>query len=78
MEGMGIKFTPVVVRCLLGPLSMFGPMALFGFIASPNSPNRGFNLPPVAHPPPLLTLQRAIYDITMVLKSCSNPAMLAS
>ena len=27
MEGMGLKFTPVVVRRLLGPLSMFGPMA---------------------------------------------------
>ena len=23
MEGMGLKFTPGVVRCLLGPLSMF-------------------------------------------------------
>ena len=42
MEGMGLKFTPVVVRHLLGPLSMFGPMAgTFGLIASPNSPNRG-------------------------------------
>ena len=27
MEGMGLKLTPVVVRCLLSPLSMFGPMA---------------------------------------------------
>ena len=27
MEGMGLKFTPVVVRCLLGLLSMFGPIA---------------------------------------------------
>ena len=27
MEGMGLKLTPVVVRHLLGPLSMFGPMA---------------------------------------------------
>ena len=27
MEGMGLKFIPVVVRHLLGPLSMFGPMA---------------------------------------------------
>ena len=31
MEGMGLKFTPVVVRHLLGPLSMFGPM--FGAMA---------------------------------------------
>ena len=27
MEGMGLKMIPVVVRCLLSPLSMFGPMA---------------------------------------------------
>ena len=51
MKGMGIKFTSVVVRCLLGPLSIFGPMALLELIASPNSPNRGFSLPPVAHLP---------------------------
>ena len=27
MEDMGLKFTPVVVRRLLGRLGMFGPMA---------------------------------------------------
>ena len=27
MKGMGLKFTPVVVRHLLGPLSVFGSMA---------------------------------------------------
>ena len=27
MEGMGLKFIPVEVRHLLGPLSMFGSMA---------------------------------------------------
>ena len=27
MEGMDLKFTPVVARCLLHLLSMFGPMA---------------------------------------------------
>ena len=27
MEDMGLKSTPVVVRCLLAPLTMFGPMA---------------------------------------------------
>ena len=26
MEGMGLKLSPVVVRCFLGPLGMFGPM----------------------------------------------------
>ena len=53
MEGMGLKFTPMIVGCLLGPLSMFGPMlALIGLIASPNSPNKGFNPPPASHSPP--------------------------
>ena len=27
MEGMGLKFTPVIARHLLGRLSMFEPMA---------------------------------------------------
>ena len=27
MEGMGLKFTPVIVRCVLGSPSMFGPIA---------------------------------------------------
>ena len=26
MEGMGLKFTLVIVRHFLGPLNMFGPM----------------------------------------------------
>ena len=53
MEGMGLKFTPVVVRHLLGPLSFLGIwQALHGLIASPNGPDEGFNLPPSAHPPP--------------------------
>ena len=44
MEGMGLKFTPVIGRRLLRYSSMFGPMwlALLGPIASPNSPNGGF------------------------------------
>ena len=52
MEGMGLKFTPVIVRHHLSPPSMFGPMANTEFIASPNSPNGGFNPPPAAHSPP--------------------------
>ena len=53
MEGMILKFTPVMARHVLGHLSMFEPMvALLGLIASPNSPNGGLNLPPAAHPPP--------------------------
>ena len=31
MEGMGLKLAPVVVRYVLGPLSMFGPMASTSF-----------------------------------------------
>ena len=28
MEGIGLKLTPVLVRHLLGPLSMFGPTGM--------------------------------------------------
>ena len=54
MEGMGLNLTPVVVRSLLGPLGMFGPIALtlFRLIPSPNSPNRVYKPPLAAHPPP--------------------------
>ena len=55
-EGMGLKFIPVIVRHLLGPLRMFGPLAgtswTHMYVASPNSSNGGFNPPPAAHPPP--------------------------
>ena len=74
MENMGLKFTPVVVRCLLGPLCMLGPIAgILGLIASPNSPNGGFNLPSAAHHPPhplspTHILIRATRDITVVVK----------
>ena len=52
MEDMGLKFTPVIWRCLLRHSSMFRPMAgTIGLIASPNSPNGGFNPPPASHPP---------------------------
>ena len=34
MEGMGLKLTLVVVRCLLGPLRTFGPMAGTSWIHS--------------------------------------------
>ena len=48
---MGLKFILVVVRHLLGSLSVFGPMAgTLGPIANPNTPNKGFNPPPAAHP----------------------------
>ena len=75
-EGMGLKLTPVVVRCLLGP-------DLCRLIASPNSPNKKFNPPPAAHHSPPLTpphpLTHATHDITVVVKkSAQNPAVLAS
>ena len=43
MEGMGLKFTPVIGRRLLRHSSMFGLIAgTFGaMIAAPNSPNGG-------------------------------------
>ena len=53
MKGMGLKLTPVVVRCLLGPQSMFGPMAGTSWNHSPNGPNEGYylQLPLAAQPP---------------------------
>ena len=39
-----MEFVPVIVRRLLGPLSIFGPIvwwALLGLIASLNTPNGG-------------------------------------
>ena len=63
MEGMGLKFNSVmgdvsydIQACLGLWLVLVGPMA------SPNSPNGGFNLPPASHPPtpynmPLVILQ---------------------
>ena len=51
MEGIELKLSQVVVRCLLGSLSMFEPMAgtswTYGFIQS----SGWFNLPPTIHPP---------------------------
>ena len=78
MEDMGLKFTPVIARYLWGILSMF---LLHELIASANSPNEGFNLPPAAHPPLHLPhpLSHFISDITVVLKKVAqNPAVLAS
>ena len=49
MEGMRLKVTPVIGRCLLHHPSVFGPMAgTCGLIASPNSPDEGFNPPPAS------------------------------
>ena len=85
MEGMGLKFTPVIVRCLLSPLSMFRSIAgikLVVLIANPNNPNRGYNLPPASLPPPPPPAQPficATHDITVVVnKAAQNSAVLAS
>ena len=82
MEGVGLKFTPVVVRGLLDPLCMLGPITgILGLIASPNS---GFHLPPAVHHPPhplspIHPLIHATCDITVVVKNIAqNPAVLAS
>ena len=50
MEGMGVKFTPVIVRCILGIPSKFGLIAgnSCTHSYSLNNPNRGFNTPPAA------------------------------
>ena len=57
MEDMDLKFSPVIARCLLSPLSMFGPIAGTSWTRSysPNSTNRGFSPPPavpIPHHPP--------------------------
>ena len=71
METMGLKFTPVIVRCLLGPLSVFGPMVGTSCTHSHSKQlNRGFNPPPTAlptSPHPTHLLLRAICDITVVV-----------
>ena len=49
----------------IGPMEDLGLwLALLSLIATPNSPNRGYNPPPVAHPP----LIHATRDITVVVK----------
>ena len=79
MEGMGLKFTLVVVRHLLGPLSIIEPVAgTLGLIASQNNPDEGFILLPAVHPPtplhpshpfsPTHPLICAICDITVAVK----------
>ena len=63
-ESMCLGITPVIVRCLLGPPKHVWPMdGIFTAMASPNSPNGGFNRirlptlphrlpqPPIARPP---------------------------
>ena len=54
MEGMGLKFIPVIGRHLLRHSSMFEPMTGTSgtHSYSPNSPNGAFNLPLAFYLPP--------------------------
>ena len=87
MEGMGLIFTPAVVIHLLGPLRMLEPIHILAFlqlITSRNTPNGGFNPPPVTHTSSSPTLPAHAFihvmcDITVVVKKVTqNPAVLAS
>ena len=56
-------------------------LALLGLIASPNSPNRGFNLPLASHPhPPSAPTPTHAYNVPSVIlqKGAQNQAVLAS
>ena len=51
MGSMGLIFTPLLVRSLLGPLGFPGPMtALLGLMDTPKSPIKRYNAPSAAHP----------------------------
>ena len=52
MGGMGLIFTPVLVRCVLGPLGLSGLMTgLPGLMDIPNGPIERFNPSPAAYLP---------------------------
>ena len=70
MGGMGLIFTPVLVRRLIGPPGLLRPMTSTSWTHSYSKqsnwvlwPASGFP-PAPTHPPPYTT----IYDITVVLK----------
>ena len=68
MEGMCLKFTPVLARCLLGRRHIWAyGCTLFGLIASPNSPNRGYNPLPTAFCQPPPTSLTTLYMPLMIL-----------
>ena len=53
MGGMVMKLIPVVAKHLLGPLGVSIVrlwLTFLGLIATPNSHNRGLNLPQAVHP----------------------------
>ena len=71
MGGMGLIFIPVLVRRLLGPLGLSGPM-----ISTLNNHIGRYNPPPAAHPPHPLPLAHPLMhllcDVTVVLKKSSS------
>ena len=50
MEGMGLIFTPVLVRCLFGPPGLSGPI-MTSTSWTLNSLIGRYNLTPAVHPP---------------------------
>ena len=87
MGGMGLIFTPALVRHLLRPSSLvwaYDQYFLDSYVATPNSPNGRVNPPPASHlppppNPPTHPFIRAIRDITVVVKKVAqNPKVLAS
>ena len=82
MGGMGLIFTPVLVRRLIGPPGLSRPMTngswAHGYSEQSNWvvwPAFGFPPAPTAPHP----LKRPIRDITVVVKKVAqNPAVLAS
>ena len=52
MGGMGLIFTPVLVRRLIGPPGLSRPMTSTSWTATPNSQIGWCNPPPASHPPP--------------------------
>ena len=69
MGGMCLKFSPVIVKHLLGPLSMYDLwMATLKLTAVPNSPNRGYNQPSTAHPLQTPTLPTLYNVLLMILQ----------
>ena len=75
-----------LANCIL-LAQLIATLEFLGLIATPNSPNGKYNLPPASpasstHPtpfPPAHPLIHAICDITVVVKKVAqNPAVLAS
>ena len=76
MGDMGLIFTPVLVRCLLGPPGLPRTMTIvaLGFTATPNSPIGRYNPPPASRlppPPPTPSYVHPLY-YSSCEKNCSK------